>query len=94
MNRLINLNTVSFDQRFRCIIVALRFDALYFHQQLTKQRAQCRVILDVEEGLSVAIDFFYDSLGFALLEAPIADPSSVPHVRLFNVCSQFQATQL
>ena len=94
MNGWVCFYTIAFNERFGSIIVPLGFNALNLLEQIAKQATKRFVILDVQICISISDHFFNDTGFSTALKTPVADPSTVAHVGLFDVGTQLQTTQL
>ena len=87
-------DTILFNQIFTALVVAFRFDALYFGQQLSEERAQFLVVVHYHVGLAVAFGKLDYLVGFAVLIGPAGDELTVAHVRLFDILARLDAGEL
>ena len=91
MDGLIDFHAPGFDQVAAGFVVALRFDALHFAQQLADEFAHFTVVVDFEIGIAVARHFGDDVFGLAFFENPACHGLAIAHVGLFDIFAGLDA---
>ena len=76
------------------LVVALRLDALNLGKQLAKEAAQLLVVVDLHEGLAIALHQFDYVVGLAVLIGPAGDELTVTHVGLLYGSTRLDAHEL